>query len=138
MKERNLPDRMESPEHHPSKEVPPSAMVLSRPGGHQLRTTLPRFYSENQSRPIGERHTQETNTLPLGVGSCLPGARRASCRGSQTLSAPPSEASVEIHRQRAGECYGATAGSHLSHRLSPRLSQVGSFGHRLDDVRHYL
>jgi hypothetical protein len=30
MKERNLPDRMESPEHHPSKEIPPVAQWYCR------------------------------------------------------------------------------------------------------------
>lgn len=47
MKRRNLPDRMESPKHHPSKEVPSLAMVSSRPGGHQHRYSLPRLYSSH-------------------------------------------------------------------------------------------
>jgi hypothetical protein len=47
-------------------------MVLPRPGGHQHRIALPRLYSSHQSRPLGERHPQETNPLPLRVGSRLP------------------------------------------------------------------
>lgn len=56
---------MESPEHHPPKEVPPVVMVLSRPVGHQHRYSLPHFHSEDQSRPAGERHPQEANSLCL-------------------------------------------------------------------------
>ena len=48
LKERNLPDRMESLKHHPSKEVSPSAMVQPCPEGHQRP---PRLSSLRPSKP---------------------------------------------------------------------------------------
>ena len=40
-------------------------MVPARPGGHQHRHALPRLYSGYQSRPPGERHPKEADSLCL-------------------------------------------------------------------------
>ena len=134
------PSRMELPHRHPSKEVPPSAMVLPGSGGHQCRHSLPRAHPEDQSRPVSFSAILKRRTL------CLSELARAYPIPKERRVAAPKH--CLLHRlKRLWRFIGngrvdalAVQLAFVPHVLARFWATPASrgVGHRLDHVRHHL